>query len=243
MRVDLYPELIEVLRSARSILSKRDFFLWKRDGEPRPEEIGFSFTPIVAEKLIASILDKNACTLCARRISYKKEQFAKREPREPYLFLVHNDFLGPKAGFYNKAQENTLFLKMIESVLGFSAKDALVRELVRCHFSKEDLKDESVVQNCSVHLRRDLEDSKIRGILLFGQAASLVFRTKESLALHENRVFTWNNLPTMVCPGPNRLVFMREKGYSKEQIDAERRKIFDVLEYFKKEVILVKGAI
>lgn len=237
MRVDLYPELIEILDGASRLARAKNFFLWRRDGEAEPGEIPLSFKPVIAEKVIERTLDKNACVLCARRISYKKDQFAAKRVARPYLFLVHNDFLGPQAAFYNESSENTLFEKMTEGVLGFHPRETLVREILRCHFSAEETGDEGQLKNCEKHVRQDIETYSIRGILLFGKAATFVFRDKAALAERQNQVFDWQGLPTMVCAGPNRLQFMRDKKYAKEQIDAERQKIFDVLKIFKDKVI------
>ncbi|HNA78328.1 MAG TPA: hypothetical protein PKG67_10065 [Turneriella sp.] len=237
MRVDLYPELIDILRSAGKLIGSRNFFLWRGSEEPDPAGIDLSFRPVIAEKVVERALDKNACVLCARRISYKKGQFEATQPVEPYLFLVHNDFLGPRAGYYNKPEENTLFEKMIEGVLGFSATNLLVREILRCHFSKEDTGDTAALAHCATHLRQDIERASIRGIVLVGQAASFVFRDKAELADKQGKVFEWNGVRTIVLPGPNRLVYMREKGFPREQIDAERKKIFELLTMFKEKII------
>ncbi len=237
MRVDLYPEFIDVLRSAGKLIASRNFFLWQGSHEADPLAYDLSFRPVIAEKIVERALDKNACVLCARRISYKKGQFEAIKPIEPYLFLVHNDVLGPRAAFYNKPEENTLFEKMIEGVLGFPASNLLVREILRCNFSKEDAGDATAVANCSTHLRHDIERAAIRGIMLVGQAASFVFRDKAELAEKQGKIFEWHGVKTMVMPGPNRLVYMREKGFPREQIDAERRKIFDLLKMFKEKII------
>lgn len=237
MRVDLYPELIDILRAAGKIAASRSFFLWRNADEPDPAAMDLSFRPVIAEKVVERALDKNACVLCGRRISYKKGQFEPVRPSQPYLFLVHNDFLGPRAAIYQKPEENALFEKMIEGVLGFPARSALVREILRCHFSREDTGDAAALAHCMTHLRQDVERAAIRGIMLIGQAASFIFRDKAELAEMQGKVFDWNGLRTMVIPGPNRLVYMREKGYPQEQIDAERRKIFDLLSIFRENVV------
>ncbi|MBV6493136.1 MAG: hypothetical protein LDLANPLL_01151 [Turneriella sp.] len=237
MRVDLYPELSEILEDALRLLKGRRFFLWRRDEELEPEKIKLSFRPVVSEKVIERKFDKNACTLCARRISYKKEQFGFHRISQPYLFLVHNPFLGPKAKFYNDLAENSLFEKMVEGVLGFRAENALVREILRCHFSMDETGTVEQVENCQIHVRSDIEKFSIKGIILFGQAAAFVFRDKKELLELQGKVFTWQSLPTVVCPGPNRLQYMRTKKYPKEQIEAERIKIFEVLKLFKEKVI------
>lgn len=237
MRVDLYPEFIDILRSAGKLIGSRNFFLWRGAEEPDPETIDLSFHPVIAEKVVERALDKNACTLCARRISYKRGQFEPLQPAQPYLFLVHNDFLGPRAGFYHKPEENALFEKMIEGVLGFPAASCLVREILRCHFSNEDTGDPAALAHCATHLRQDIERAGIRGILLIGRAASFVFPEKNQLAEKQGKVFEWNGLPTMVLPGPNRLVYMREKGFPRAQIDAERKKIYELLTIFREKII------
>ncbi|HRP68755.1 MAG TPA: hypothetical protein PLY93_04425 [Turneriella sp.] len=237
MRVDLYPELSNVLADVARLLRNRDFFLWRREDEPLPESISLSFKPVVSEKVIERAVNKNACTLCARRLSYKKGQFEEPTITKPYLFLVHNTFLGPRANFYNDAAENTLFEKMIMGVLGFNASDALVREILRCHFATDETGTVEQVRNCETHVRHDIETYHIKGIILFGQAAAFVYRDKNELLALQDKVFTWQNLPTMVCPGPNRLQYMRVKKYPKEQIEAERIKIFETLKIFKEKVI------
>lgn len=237
MRVDLYPELIDILSGAARLLKSKNYLLWRRDDEPDPGAIPLSFKPVIAEKTVERTLDKNACVLCARRISYKKEQFSSPKPLKPYLFLVHNDFLGPRADIYNEGSENTLFVKMIQGVLGFHPREALVREILRCHFSADETGESAQLQNCEKHIRHDIAQAEIRGIILFGKAATFVFRDKAELAAKQNQVFDWQGLPTMVCAGPNRLQYMRDKNFAKEQIDAERQKIFETLGIFKSKII------
>ena len=237
MRVDLYPELIDILAGASRLLKSRNFFLWQRDGEANPGDIPLSFQPVIAEKIVERAFDKNACVLCARRISYKKDQFAAKPPQRPYLFLVHNDFLGPRAGIYNEASENTLFEKMISGVLGFSPREVLVREILRCHFSGEETGDTLQLKNCETHIRHDVDNHALKGIILFGKAATFVFPDKAALAEKQNQVFEWQGVPTMVCAGPNRLQYMRDKNFAKDQIDAERQKIFETLRIFKEKII------
>ena len=237
MRVDLYPELINILDSARALLAGKSVFLWRGEHEPDPAAISLSFKPVIAEKIVHRTLDKHACVACERRISYKKDQFTAVKPLHPYLILVHNDFLGPRAAFYNDAAENSLFEKMFETVLGFHPKAAMVRELLRCHFSKEDTGMPAYVANCQQHVRKDLEHAEIRGIVIVGRAASFLFPDKQELATKQNTVFEWQGLPTALCPGPNRLTYMREKNYPAEQINAERKNIYDTLVMVRDKII------
>lgn len=229
MRVDLYPEFLSILESARSVIAGRSYFLWRGENEPDPQQIPLSFRPVIAERVVERNLDRNACVACDRRISYKKDQFVPARPEVPYLILLHNDFLGPRAGFYNDPAENALFEKMFESVLGFHPKKALVRELLRCHFSKDDMETGRFVENCLQHVRHDLSHADIRGIIIVGRAATLLFPDKHKLAEKQNQVFEWQGIPTALCPGPNRLTYMRQKNYPAEQINAERQNIFDTL--------------
>ncbi len=218
-------------------MAGRRFFLWQQDSESDPESADFSFRPVVSEKLVERTLDKNACVLCAQRISYKRGQFAALRPTEPYLMVIHNDFLGPRGGFYQNAEEDALFNRMVERVLGFTPGAAVVREVLRCHFAGDALANPELLQNCFSHLRSDIEQYKVKGILIFGKAASLVFTDKAKLEQLQGQVFEWQGLPTTVCAGPGRLVYMREKGYAKEAIDAERQKIFAALTTFKEKII------
>ncbi len=237
MRVDLYPEFLEILAAAKGLVAGRRFFLWQHDNEDDPETADFSFRPVVSEKLVERTLDKNACVLCAQRISYKRGQFSAHRPERPYLLLVHNDFLGPRGGIYQNAEEDALFNRMVERVLGFAPAEALVREVLRCHFAADHLNNEELLQNCFSHLRADIENYSIKGILLFGKAASLVFPDKAKLEAMQGQVFDWQGVATTVCAGPGRLVYMREKGFAKEAIDAERQKIFAALTTFKEKII------
>lgn len=237
MRVDLYPELINILDSARALLAGKSVFLWRGEHESDPAGISLSFKPVIAEKIVHRTLDRNACVACERRISYKKEQFTVTKPLHPYLILIHNDFLGPRAGFYNDVAENSLFEKMFEAVLGFHPQAGLVRELLRCHFSKEDTGAQSYVANCLQHVRKDLEQGEIRGIIIVGKAATYLFPDKHELTAKQNTVFEWQGLPTALCPGPNRLTFMREKNYPVEQINAERKNIYDTLVMVRDKII------
>ncbi|AFM13781.1 hypothetical protein Turpa_3142 [Turneriella parva DSM 21527] len=237
LRVDLYPEFLEILAAAKGLVAGRRFFLWRGEHESEPEGVDFSFRPVVSEKLVERTLDKNACVLCTQRISYKRGQFSPQHPSQPYLMLVHNDFLGPRGGIYQNSEEDSLFGRMVERVLGFAPAEALVREVLRCHFAAEHLTNADLLQNCFSHLRADIEHYGIKGILLFGKAASLVFPDKAKLESMQGQVFEWQGVATTVCAGPGRLVYMREKGFAKEAIDAERQKIFAALTTFKEKII------
>jgi len=237
LRVDKIPALIEILNNFESLIQKKKIFLWKKSHENPPESFDLSYSPVISAKTVERKVDKSACTLCEKRISYKKDQFKKQIPKLPYLFVVHNDFVGPQSQIYHQSEENSLFEKMISTTLKIKPSDVLIRELLRCHFSKEDIFTTQVIANCQNHIERDILDFKIKGMLIFGKAASLLYQDKSELSKKSENPFELFSVKTMICPGPNRLVYMREKKMPQEQIDAERRKIFDTLNRFKVEIM------
>lgn len=237
MRVNLYLQLRDIVSDFTQLLREKSFPVLRRENEPPVENFDSSFTPLISEKIVEQV-SASVCTLCSRRISYKHGQFEmKKHPALPYLILLHNPFLSPTSGFFHDQEVNSLFRKMIETSLGSAPEKFLIREILRCHFSKEDQSDPDWVNKCSSHILTDIQEFKIRGILIVGQAAALLFPDKDELSKKSGKIISMHGLPALVMPGPNRLVFMREKNHPKDKIDAERKLLFNMLVLFKKEIM------
>lgn len=237
MKVNLYLQLRDIVSDFTQLLKEKSFPVIRRESEPPAENFDNSFTPVIPEKIVEQVA-ASVCTLCPRRISYKKAQFDMlRRPQLPFLILVHNPFLGPTSGYFHDQEVNTLFRKMIETTLGAPPERFLIREILRCHFSTEDQTHPDNISNCATHIKKDIGEFDLKGILLVGQAAALLFPDKDELASKSGKIITLHGLPALVMPGPNRLVFMREKNFAKDKIDAERKVLFAMLTLFKKEIM------
>jgi len=238
MHVEKYPELLEIVRFYKRHLSEANpsTLLWQREDEEDPFAIDLSFTPKISEKTVETFLQSDVCTLCDRRVSYKS--VSQNEIALPYLILVHNSFIGDHGRFFEDAAVDDLFLRMIKAGLGADARQFLVREALRCFFGQKEESDPAHFHNCQKHLIDDITRENIKGILIIGQAAPIVFGgDQKKLELSAGKVTELFGLPVVVCPGPTRIKVMEERKLPTQQINEEKRKIIKILELFKKEVM------
>ena len=238
MHVEKYPELLDIVRfyKRRLIESDPSTLLWQREGEEDPFAVDLSFHPEISEKTVETFLQSDVCTLCERRISYKT--LIQNEPSLPYLILIHNSFVGDHGRFFEDSAVNDLFLRMIQAGLGADARQFRVREALRCFFGQKEESDPAHFVNCQKHLIDDLSRDNIRGILIIGQAAPIVFgNNKQKMEQAAGKVSEFFGLPAVVCPGPTRIKVMEERKMPLAQINDEKRKIINILSIFKKEVM------
>ena len=211
--------------------------VWAFSNEDDPLSYDLSFDPVISKKVLEHFFTSDACTLCSRRISYKRNQWEKKHLTEPYLILVHNAFLGKHSRVYHDPDIDKEFHEMIKKGLLKESSHFLSREVLRCHFGVEDVSKEEYITNCRVHIKNDIQEFGLKGILILGEAAPLLFKEKTDLESRLNRISEFMGLPTITTAGPSRLVFMRKKGFSKKRIHAEEQKIMESLELFSSSVM------
>lgn len=239
MRVADYPKFLDIIRDFGRLLSENpQALLYRRDGEPDPETIPLHFKPAVAEKTVEKMMDARSCTRCRERLSYKPGQFETTRPTLPYLILVHNRVLRKQEIFFQNSAENDLFEKIITGTTGHHPREFLIREALRCHFMTENkTPDPQWFRNCSDHLQADIVRHNIRGMLVMGEAATILVPEREKLLKLLGQVVEFAGIPTVFTPGPSRLVFLQQKNRPAEEILAEKKKIFAAVSLFKKEVM------
>jgi len=240
MQLDFYPDYLHAVQDLKKFLqvSSPSSTVWKFEGEIDPLAIDLSFEPPISEKTVEDFIDSDVCTLCARRIGYKPTQFLKPTIRRPYLIIVHNSFILGKDKVFEEGAANSLFKKMIKAGLNAEPQDFLVREVLRCYFGKED---ESVLdnqQNCLTHMRRDIVEYNIKGILIIGQAATKIFGTdQEKLKKISGKVIEYEGLPTVVTSGPERIIYMLQKKVAENTLQQQKAKILEHLQLFRKNIM------
>lgn len=242
MRVEHYPELLEIVKDLKYIVRNTEYhkLLLNRQNEKSPLGINLSFSPVISEKTVEEFTKYDVCTSCAQRISYKSEQFAQKSVKLPFMVLIHNSFILSPKKFYEVAEEDKIFRNMIQGALKCGTNELLVREVLRCYFDPSDEKNPEFTQNCIKHIRKDIDQYKIRGLLILGQAAPLLFGgDAEKIKQVTGKIIEWEGLPTMICPGPNRIQYMIEKKFDPEKIRAEKQSILNYLSLFKKEVMKI----
>lgn len=236
MKTTALRDISEAIESLEKIIRRGRYATWKKNSEPDPESIDLSFSPDAPMPILEKMAT-GACSLCERRISYKPDQFKNIAPKIPYLILLHNPFHMYPDRFMHDPEHNAVFLKIIKGVLGFNASDFIVRDVLRCHFGKEDQKNPLWFQNCSEHIQKDLEQFSIKGILVMGEAVRFIEPNTELLQKKLGNVSTLFSVPAVFTAGPSRLVYMRKKNFPKTEIDQERRKIFEAVKLFKEKIM------
>ncbi len=238
MHVEQYPRFIEILKDFQYLIKRRQSkLLWRRDSELEPELYDLSFQPALKSSTVERVFQSDLCTRCQRRISYKKEQFTEEVPSLPYMILVQNTFIGEESGYYQDPAVDEMFRKIISSVLKHSVEEFLVREVLRCHFGAEEASDQRWVANCKSHIEDDIQKFNLKGILIIGQAAPLLFPEKEELKNLIGQVNQFMGIPMVVTPGPTRLVYMQRNNFSKDKIVTEKKKIFNAVQLFQNSVM------
>ncbi|MDH5720217.1 MAG: hypothetical protein OEZ13_06290 [Spirochaetia bacterium] len=237
MQVDDYPALIEIIEDLQLILKRQNKeLIWQKTGEASPFSYNLSFQPLISEKIVEKIYDKNLCVKCHKRISYKEDQFEDKKPRLPFLILVHNKLKSKKGTYYADEDTNNLFCKIIETVLEKSSEDFLVRELLRCHFDQKELNDSSIIKNCVSHVYEDIKKYDIKGVLVVGDAVKLLFHGSKDLNLKLGSVIELFSLPAVLSSGPGKIIYLQQKNASKEEINKEKLNIFNAFSLFKNKV-------
>ncbi len=229
--------LKRILEDYLFILHKRlDMLVWKHDGESEPYKTDFSFTTITQNQLVHQFKEKDSCTLCHRRISYKINQFEEKVKISiPLLILVHNTFLSQKGKIYHEPEVENEFKSILKESLEEMNPNLLVREVLRCHFGSEEVQNEEWIKHCQAHIQSDLEKYTIKGIWVVGEAAPLLFKDKEDLTKRMGKTTYFMGLPTIVSYGPSRLVFMKKNKYPQDKISNIRSIIIQKIQNFKKE--------
>ena len=240
MRLDSYPEVLHLVQDLKTWLTESDpnSLIWNRESEVDPLTIDLSFSPPIAEKTVETLYDPDVCALCSRRIGYKPRQFDTKPLALPYLVLIHNSFILATKQYFESPAADKLFRKMISAGLGVSTESLLIREVLRCYFGKPDEADPGNFTNCIKHIREDIDNYKLKGILILGQAAPILFgRSKEALEKVSGKITTFEGLPTIVTSGPQRLLYMQSKHFDQKTVDDEKRRILNHLLLFRDKVM------
>lgn len=190
--------------------------LHHREGEKSYLDLDLSFSPVVPNVKPLKRIDASLCTRCDRRISYKVNQFTVEAPVLPLLVLIHNPFFNQKSQFYQDPGLDKIFTRMLQKVFGVSAESFLVRDALRCHFGRQEIGNPSWRDNCIGHIEEDIQKHHLKGILVLGQAAVLLFPEKQDLKERSGKVSSFLGLPTMVSSGPERVQYLIEKGNKEE---------------------------
>ena len=237
MQIDEYPAFTEILGDLQFVL-KNEYhnLIWKKQKEDSPFRHDLSFHPVIPEKTVEKVYDKSLCTKCAKRISYKEQQFSKNLPVLPYLFLVHNKIKAKKDTFYSDQETNLLFYKIIESVLEKKPEDFLIREIVRCHFDQNELSNGKWIENCLAHVYEDIKKYNIKGIMVIGDAVKVLFNINSNLKNKTGIVTELFSLPAVLSSGPGKIIYMQKNNFSQKEIKEEKLKIFNAFSLFKKEI-------
>lgn len=244
MNLQALPHFVQILEDSESLLqSSAASLIFQKANERKAESYNLSFRLPVPEKAVEKVVRSRLCTSCARRISYKPRQFESEKIRQPFLVLIHNNFIdvlqeGNKRKYYQDPLANDWFFKIFQGVFAASPEDFLVREILRCLFSREDMHNREWLNNCFLHIQEDILKYSLRGILILGEAAPLLF-SKEEAREKMASVFELVGKPTVISSGPSRLAFLQKKRVEPEEIRREKMRIFTALSVFKKEVMKI----
>jgi len=238
MQAQTLDDLQSVLINFTRLLKKQpQSFLYQRENEIDPAQIDLSYTPVVARKVLKKIVRGDLCTLCENRISYKPNQFKKSNGKLPYLIILQNNFLAKKNQYFQDRAADLMFRKIISATLKNDCDQFVIHELLRCHFPSEAKNLDQPIQNCLTHIHEEIKQYNIKGILIMGGSAPLLFPNKQKLQNLIGNVFEFCKLPTVISPGPQRLTYMQQKGFADNKILEEKRKIFSNVNLFFKEVM------
>ena len=236
-RIGIIEEYKEILDSSIRILKSFDtnYNLWKLENEDAPTSFDLNFNPIIEPveySVVNTHYNPNACVLCYKRVSYKPKQFETNIPQLPLLILIHNNFVTKNTNKYSDDSLDREFNEMLLEGTGYKSNSFCVREVLRCHFGDTDIHVQEHYTNCMVHLREDIKQFNIQGILVIGEAVNIVFKEKKDIEKYLYKIDTYLDIPTIATPGPSRLLFMKKNGYSDIKINEERAKIQRAIQQF-----------
>lgn len=241
MRVDLYPELAAFVRGlAKYLQSYPSSLLFRRSGEVDVRDISLHFKGQLSASAVKKAIKEAPCVLCKERISYKPAQFLEKKVALPFLIVIHNALILKGDVFYAKSEENELFIKIVENTTGYHPNQFLVRELLRCHFDAlPNQYSEKWIQNCAIHIQEDIARYHIRGALVFGEAAAMLFPKREELWANVGKKINLWGIPAVLSPGPARILYLIQKKYPEAEIQKEKRRIYEAVLLFKKEIMRI----
>lgn len=241
MNFSALSSFVQILDDARYLLKSTDYIFQKAQ-EADPFSYDLSFVPPVAEKFVEKVLRSDLCTLCERRMSYKPNPFYNEKVSQPYLVLIHNIFIDPlphpnrKKKYFQDPLTNDWFHHFFLEFFKSPPEDFLVREVLRCHFGKEDIKKKKWIEQCKSHIMEDIVQHDIRGILILGEAAPLLFE-KETAQKNIGKVIRFVDRPTVISSGPGKMTYFQKKNFDKESLQVEKEKIFKALAVFKNQIM------
>ena len=237
MKVRLYKEFNNILSDLISILKTRKNYIYSEFDEVDPFDYNLSFTSIISKNTVDKIVDNNLCTLCLKRVSYKTIPFEKKIPNQKTLILIHNPFLDVKDQYFQNSKVNDLFKKIINKTLDIEVDNFLVREVLRCHFGDKNTNSSEWLDNCKQHLQNDIEKYQIQNIIIIGNAVRLLFKENQEIKERAYKISTFMNLPCIISPGPEKIIYMQNKNYTSEKITEEKNKIIKSLSIFREKLL------
>ena len=231
MREPIIQDFSKIVQDFHYVLTHLDSqaVIWKRDKESIPDSQDFSFQlkqPTISESTTQT---HSGCVLCRHRIFYKADHDTPKTAAVPYLLLVHNDELISGNCIYQKNQLNKEMHDLLDRA-NVKASSFLVREVLRCHFDKNDVSNSEYINNCLEHLRADIKNLHVKKILIVGEAIRLLFPNKKSIVL--GQWIKYEDLPAILTPGPSRLLYMKKNSFESHAFEKEREKIISNIKLF-----------
>lgn len=241
MTAKLYEDLAYLLRNQLiPILSREgeDGALELLDSLGEKKETVKKTVKILRSKASRELHLLHDCTNCSTAIAPKLGSFSVHAELEfPILILIHNEKPLSLNQYYNDPQENMLFIKMITKIFKVDPKKILIREVLRCYFSENNLFDPANLERCMEHLKEEIKKHSIKGVLAIGSAAKILFSDINEFQNRYQESSIWMGLPFCISPGPKRILYLENKRVDIEVIIKEKKNIQSIWNSFLKEVV------
>ncbi len=234
MRLEIFSELTSVLQGLRGVIHNHpEYLVYLREGEKSPDSIELDWKKRhIIPRVFKPAKTENLCTACPRRISYKPYQFTPNFPEIPLLVVVQNHLLVDNDNIYHEASTAVQFQSIFTVAFGGDFKKFLYREALRCHFSKADATNQEYRENCSQHVRKDIDNFRIRGIIFLGGAAPLFYPDPAGIKDANGKILEYYGIPALFSHGPERMAALVERKTPAEKIQAEKEQIIRNLKNF-----------
>lgn len=247
----------DILKETKFLIQNQAISVFRFQNETDPNDYVFPWKSKVPESLEnqkkqqkeiqrkSRDLINFSCTLCQGKLSGVRQFLHKG--RKSILVLHYSGATTAKEKPFTKTRPNQIFKdkltemswdSIIKKVFGFSYEEFFYQEYPACTFSHTDSKESDWfgrLEHCKVHVKETVEEFGIKGIVILGSSARLLFgaeKAKEQLG----KVIEWellgNKIPLLTTRSPEALVFLEEKAkkadsetnlfqYGKEKQDLE----------------------
>ncbi len=234
MQLEIFSELTSVLQGLRGVIHNHpENLVYLRDREKSPDSIELDWKKRHSiPKVLKPTKTENLCTLCPRRISYKPYQFAPNFPEIPILVVVQNHLLVDNDKIYHETSTAVQFQSIFTTAFGGDFTKFMYREALRCHFSKADVQNPDFLKNCSGHIRNDIDNFRIRGIIFLGSAAPLFYPDPTGIKEANGKILEYHGVPALFSHGPERMAALVERKTPAEKIKTEKEQIIRNLKNF-----------